>query len=122
MSPVAAGSASTRRPRRPSRPPRETTRSGAVPRPSPIRRGCVLLPSWASSSRHQGGGATSYRVVQWTTGHIGRAAVRGILRHPDLELVGAYAWSEEKDGVDVGELCGIEPLGVAASADSDTIL
>jgi len=64
----------------------------------------------------------SYRVVQWTTGHIGRAAVRGILRHPDLELVGAYAWSEEKDGVDVGELCGIEPLGIAATADRHAVL
>jgi len=64
----------------------------------------------------------TYRVVQWTTGHIGRAAVKGILRHPDLELVGAYAWSKEKDGVDVGELCGIGPLGVVASADLDTVL
>ncbi len=63
-----------------------------------------------------------YRVAQWTTGHIGRAAVKGILGHPDLELVGAYAWSKSKDGVDVGELCGIEPLGVVATADIDTLL
>ena len=64
----------------------------------------------------------SYRVAQWTTGHIGRAAVKGIVRHPDLELVGAYAWSAEKDGVDVGELCGIDPLGVVATSDVDTLL
>lgn len=64
----------------------------------------------------------TYRVVQWTTGHVGREAVKGIVRHPELELVGCYAWSGEKEGKDVGTLCGIEPLGVSATRDVDALL
>ena len=52
------------------------------------------------------------RVVQWTTGKTGSAAVRGMVGHPVLELVGCYAYSSEKVGRDVGELCGIDPIGV----------
>jgi hypothetical protein len=29
-----------------------------------------------------------YRVIQWATGVVGSAALRGIIRHPRLELVG----------------------------------
>jgi hypothetical protein len=29
-------------------------------------------------------------VVQWTTGKTGRAAVRGLVGHPVLDLVGCY--------------------------------
>jgi hypothetical protein len=44
----------------------------------------------------------TYKVIQWTTGHVGREAVKGIMRHPELELVGCYAWSKDKAGKDVG--------------------
>jgi hypothetical protein len=64
----------------------------------------------------------SYKVIQWTSGHVGREAVKGILAHPDLELVGAYAWSENKVGKDIGELCGIDPIGVKATNDADALL
>ena len=64
----------------------------------------------------------TYKVIQWTTGFVGREAVKGILAHPELELVGAYAWSPEKDGQDVGELCGIGRLGIQASNDIDALL
>ena len=33
------------------------------------------------------------RVVQWTTGNVGQRSVRAVVAHPDLELVGCYAWS-----------------------------
>ena len=62
------------------------------------------------------------RVVQWTTGNVGRRSVRAVVAHPDLELVGCYAWSPAKVGRDVGELCGIDPVGVAASDDVDALL
>jgi hypothetical protein len=62
------------------------------------------------------------RVVQWTTGKTGSAAVRGILDHPRLELVGCYAWSADKVGRDVGELCGTEATGIAATDDIDALL
>jgi len=64
----------------------------------------------------------SYKVIQWTTGHVAREAVKGIVAHPELELVGAYAWSRNKVGRDVGELCGIDPLGIAATNDVDALL
>jgi hypothetical protein len=62
------------------------------------------------------------RVAQWTTGNVGRRSVRAILAHPDLELVGCYAWSNDKVGRDVGELCGIEPVGVTATNDVGALL
>ena len=64
----------------------------------------------------------TFKVIQWTTGFVGREAVKGILAHPELELVGAYAWSPEKDGQDIGELCGIGRLGINASSDIDALL
>jgi len=62
------------------------------------------------------------RVVQWTTGNVGKQSAVAIARNPGLELVGCYAWSAEKVGRDVGELCGVEPLGVAATDDVDALL
>src|SRR5690242_17889644 len=62
------------------------------------------------------------RVVQWTTGNVGQRSVRAVVDNPDLELVGCYAWSADKVGRDVGELCGIEPVGVAATNDVDALL
>ncbi len=62
------------------------------------------------------------RVVQWTTGNVGQRSVRAVAANPELELVGCYAWSPDKVGRDVGELCGIGPVGVAASDDVDALL
>src|SRR5581483_3338747 len=62
------------------------------------------------------------RVVQWTTGNVGRQSVAAIARNPGLELVGCYAWSPDKVGRDVGELCGLERLGVTATHDVDALL
>ncbi len=62
------------------------------------------------------------RIVQWTTGNVGKRSVRAVATHPDLELVGCYAWSADKVGRDVGELCGIDALGVAATDDVDALL
>jgi hypothetical protein len=62
------------------------------------------------------------RVVQWTTGNVARQAVRAVLARADLELVGAFARSAEKAGVDVGLLCGLGPIGVTATADLDELL
>lgn len=64
----------------------------------------------------------SYRVVQWTTGNVGKSSVAAIAGNPNLELVGLYAWSQDKVGRDAGELAGIAPLGVAATNDVDALL
>ena len=63
-----------------------------------------------------------YRIVQWTTGNVGKQSVKAIVAHPDLELVGCYAWSAEKVGRDAGDLCGIAPTGVIATDDVDALL
>jgi hypothetical protein len=62
------------------------------------------------------------RVVQWTTGNVGRQSVTAIAGNPGLELVGCYAWSADKVGRDAGELCGLDPLGVTATNDVDALL
>ena len=62
------------------------------------------------------------RVVQWTTGNVGKQSVTAIARHPELELVGCFAWSPDKVGRDAGELCGLAPLGVSATDDVDALL
>lgn len=65
---------------------------------------------------------TPLRVVQWTTGKVAAEAVRATIVHPDLELVGAFAYSPEKVGRDVGELCGLEPIGITATDDVSALL
>ncbi|MFG1931857.1 dihydrodipicolinate reductase [Mycobacterium sp. NPDC048908] len=64
----------------------------------------------------------SYRVVQWTTGNVGKSSVEAIAANPTLELVGCYAWSKDKVGRDVGDLAGIAPLGVEATDDVEALL
>jgi hypothetical protein len=63
-----------------------------------------------------------YRVVQWTTGNVGKSSVEAIAANPTLDLIGCYAWSKDKAGRDVGDLAGIEPLGVQATNDIDALL
>lgn len=65
---------------------------------------------------------TPYRVVQWTTGNVGKSSVEAIAKNPNYELVGLYAWSKDKAGRDAGELAGIAPLGVEATNDVDALL
>jgi hypothetical protein len=62
------------------------------------------------------------RVAVWSTGGIGSIAIRAIQRRPDLELVGVWVHSPEKEGRDAGELAGADPVGVAATNDVDAIL
>jgi hypothetical protein len=64
----------------------------------------------------------TYRVIQWATGNQGVESIRAILDRPDLELVGAKVYSDEKDGVDVATLAGRPAVGVAATRDIDALL
>ncbi|HMG41217.1 MAG TPA: hypothetical protein VK611_07790 [Acidimicrobiales bacterium] len=65
----------------------------------------------------------TYRVVQWSTGNVGRHALVGIDARPDLELVGVWVSSSAKEGMDAGSLAGLDrSLGVAASTDADALL
>ena len=62
----------------------------------------------------------SIRVVQWSTGNVGRHAIAGIAARPELELVGVWVSSAAKDGVDAGELAGIAPPRRAARRPTPT--
>ncbi len=64
----------------------------------------------------------AYRVIQWATGGVGRAGIEGILSHPELDLVGVWVHSEDKNGRDAGELCGRDPIGVRATTDAEALL
>ena len=64
----------------------------------------------------------TYKVIQWATGGVGRAAIEGVLDHPELELVGCWVHGEAKDGQDVGTLVGRAPIGVRATRDVDALL
>jgi 4-hydroxy-tetrahydrodipicolinate reductase len=63
-----------------------------------------------------------YRVVQWATGNIGLRSLHAVIEHPDLELVGLYVYSVDKEGRDAGELCGVGPVGIVATRNIDDIL
>ncbi|CQD16693.1 dihydrodipicolinate reductase [Mycobacterium lentiflavum] len=65
---------------------------------------------------------TAQRVVVWATGGIGSIAIRAIDRRPNLELVGVWVHSPEKDGKDAGELANGEPIGLKATTDADALI
>ena len=50
--------------------------------------------------------ARQLKVIQWATGGVGKAAIEGVINHPELELVGCYVHSSSKNGRDVGEILG----------------
>src|SRR5215472_1621913 len=63
-----------------------------------------------------------YRVVQWSTGEVGKIALRVLSARADLELAGVWVHSDAKSGRDAGELAGVGPLGISASSDADALL
>ncbi|MCQ3811596.1 MAG: dihydrodipicolinate reductase [Acidimicrobiia bacterium] len=62
------------------------------------------------------------RVVQWATGNIGLRALRHVIEHPGLDLVGVRVYDPEKVGTDAGELCGLASVGVEAVGDDDAVV
>lgn len=63
------------------------------------------------------------RVIQWTTGNIGRRSLHALIERDDVELVGVYAYGADKVGKDAAELCGRpEPTGVLATNDIKQLL
>lgn len=67
-------------------------------------------------------GARPLRVVQWATGNIGTRSLRNIIEHPGMELAGVYVHSDNKVGRDAGEVCGLDPVGIAATNDIEQIV
>ncbi len=62
------------------------------------------------------------RVALWGPGSMGVIALRGVIDHPELELVDLVVHSDQKGGRDAGELCGADPVGVVATTDATALL
>lgn len=63
-----------------------------------------------------------FRVIQWATGGVGKAAIECVLNHPELELAGCWVHSADKNGLDVGHILGADPVGVTATTSIDEVL
>src|SRR5258705_2182040 len=63
-----------------------------------------------------------HRVVVWSTGGIGSIAIRAIHQRPNLDLVGVWVHSPEKDAKDAGELGNGEPIGLAVTTDAEALI
>jgi hypothetical protein len=63
-----------------------------------------------------------YRVVQWSTGNIGRRALGVLLDRDDFDVVGVHALGADKVGRDAGVLADRPPIGVAATGDTDALI
>ena len=90
----------------------------------PLYRNAVIERRPAPVGRSTPGGKHArqqFRVVQWATGNIGGRALREVIRHPALELVGVLVYDPAKEGVDAGVLCGEEPTGVFATTDREAV-
>jgi len=56
------------------------------------------------------------RTVVWGTGNVGRAAIRAVEAHPDLELTAVIVHNPDKVGRDAGDIADVgRSLGVAAT-------
>lgn len=75
-----------------------------------------------NNTLHRADPNKTYRVAQWSAGRIGRSAMRAVLDHPQLELVGLHVHSADKEGKDAGELCGRTPTGITATRSIDELI
>ncbi|BAX90533.1 NAD(P)H-dependent amine dehydrogenase family protein [Mycobacterium shigaense] len=62
------------------------------------------------------------KVGVWGPGSMGVIALRAVIDHPELHLVGVVVHSDAKAGRDAGELCGSAPVGVVATQDPAQLL
>jgi hypothetical protein len=62
------------------------------------------------------------RVAVWGPGSMGVIALRGVIDHPELELVDLVVHSDVKAGRDAGQLCAADPVGVVATTDPSALL
>lgn len=62
-----------------------------------------------------------YKVIVWGPGAVGRACLKVMHDRPEFQVVGVLAHSPSKDGVDVGEFIGRDPVGVYISTDREAV-
>jgi 2,4-diaminopentanoate dehydrogenase len=67
----------------------------------------------------------TYRVIMWGAGNFGVLALRKIMMHPDMELVGLRVFTPAKDGKTAGEIAGMpnaRGAQVVATRDENAII
>ncbi len=64
----------------------------------------------------------TYRVIQWCTGVVGKAALRHFIENPVFQLAGVLVTNPEKVGKDAGEIVGLPDTGVLATDDVEKII
>ena len=64
----------------------------------------------------------AYKVIQWSSGNVGKSAIASVAARNDMKLAGLYVYSDEKAGQDAGTIAGIGKLGVPATNDIKEIL
>lgn len=62
------------------------------------------------------------RVAQWATGAIGRTCLRAVLDAPEFELVGLLVYSDDKAGLDAGDIARRPRTGVRATTEVAELL
>ncbi|WP_253345090.1 hypothetical protein [Sphingobium sp. OAS761] len=72
-----------------------------------------------STRRH---GVKQYRMIQYGAGATGKFALRSILTHPQLQLVGVGVHSNRNEGRDAGAICRMPDTGVLATTDTSALL
>ena len=63
-----------------------------------------------------------YRVAVWGPGQVSSTMIKELIQLPEYQIVGVLAYSDHKIGVDVGELMGMDPLGVKATGNRDEFM
>lgn len=64
----------------------------------------------------------TYKVIQWSTGNIGKRNISAITERDNLNLAGVLVYSESKNNVDAGTIAGIGEIGVKATNSIDEII
>lgn len=64
----------------------------------------------------------AHRVIQWSTGNVGKGVLKAVLERPGLELAGLYVFSDDKVGQDAGDIISADPTGVIATNDVQSLL
>ena len=61
------------------------------------------------------------RVIHYGLGPIGLATAKLILTKPDMEIVGAVDIAKEMVGRDLGEILGLQPLGIHVTDNAERL-
>ena len=63
-----------------------------------------------------------YNVVQWSSGNVGKASIKGIVDREELNLSGLVVVDEKKKGLDAGVIADIGELGIFATNQPEELL